>query len=476
MSIPTPRRRRPGRASWPALVLLVSLLAAASAPAALAAAPPRQLLDEPLLEAVPDPRGNGRLFAVTADHRLLRSVDDGESWQEIGTDGGGLPAGGIDDLDVDPLQPDVLYAVPRTLELPVHRSQDGGETWQPTGGLSSNVWELSVAEAPAGDVTLIGAGDDRVFRSADRGETWTEAGDLGLEDTGFRPREPVLTDGRPDLVYLTGTFFVPGFCGNLCIQERLFRSLDGGATWTQLDLPFLEGPGHLRTDPREPNLLYAVAEAALYRSDDRGESWDPVSEVSPPTASDLLVDPRRPGALFRATSAAGVFHSPDRGETWRPVAPGFAPEGLRDLAFLKPSAGPATLFAAGQGGLWALEVAPPVPDGPSFTDPALAGFRVWVRISAGDGEALPVRAEAGCIPETLCVSGSLPGRSEVFVRIVGPKPNGNLWPTLVKFTTSRVEVWIEQLATGEVEYYDLPGATPGVDELDGLFDRGGFEP
>jgi hypothetical protein len=62
------------------------------------------------------------------------------------------------------------------------------------------------------------------------------------------------------------------------------------------------------------------------------------------------------------------------------------------------------------------------------------------------------------------------------VRLVGPKPNGKLWPTIVKFTTSTVEVWIEQISTGEKRYYRLEGATRGEDELTGLFDRNGFEP
>ncbi len=73
-------------------------------------------------------------------------------------------------------------------------------------------------------------------------------------------------------------------------------------------------------------------------------------------------------------------------------------------------------------------------------------------------------------------SGALPGRSEVFARVVGPKPNGFLWPTLVKFSTSQVEVWVRQTATGEVRRYLLEGARPGFDELPGLFDRQGFTP
>ncbi len=41
------------------------------------------------------------------------------------------------------------------------------------------------------------------------------------------------------------------------------------------------------------------------------------------------------------------------------------------------------------------------------------------------------------------------GRSEVFLRIVGPKGNGFLWPTLVKFTTARVLITIRQISTGQ---------------------------
>lgn len=123
-------------------------------------------------------------------------------------------------------------------------------------------------------------------------------------------------------------------------------------------------------------------------------------------------------------------------------------------------------------------VAPPPPEngeGEWLTSPEIPGFRFRVRIEGGDGAVQPVRAEP-CIPETLCVSGALPGRSELFVRMVGPKPNGRLWPTMVRFSTSRIELWIEQLATGIVRHYELPAPGPGSSELTGQFDRTGFEP
>ncbi len=119
--------------------------------------------------------------------------------------------------------------------------------------------------------------------------------------------------------------------------------------------------------------------------------------------------------------------------------------------------------------------APDPPDGPWLETPEIPDFRFKARVTGGNGE-VPVRQESECIPETLCLSGAIPGRSELFLRMVGPKPNGFLWPNIVKFSTSQIEVWAEQLSSGVMNYYLLEGASPGSDELTGLFDRTGFTP
>lgn len=60
--------------------------------------------------------------------------------------------------------------------------------------------------------------------------------------------------------------------------------------------------------------------------------------------------------------------------------------------------------------------------------------------------------------------------------MLGPMPNGYLWPALARFTTSPVEVWIQQVKTGVVRYYRLNGVPQSSSELNGLFDRQGFRP
>jgi hypothetical protein len=106
--------------------------------------------------------------------------------------------------------------------------------------------------------------------------------------------------------------------------------------------------------------------------------------------------------------------------------------------------------------------------------PNVPGFQFKVTIRGAT--SIAGRLEPTCLPETVCVSGAIPGRPEVLLRVVGPRPNGLLWPTIVKFTTAEVEVVVRQVRTGQTKTYLLAGAAPGFDELTGLFDRNGFVP
>jgi ELWxxDGT repeat protein len=122
--------------------------------------------------------------------------------------------------------------------------------------------------------------------------------------------------------------------------------------------------------------------------------------------------------------------------------------------------------------LWSLPVtAPAPPPSPWLESAQLPGFRFKVQI---DGRIVG-RQEQACLARTLCVSGALPGRSEVFLRITGPRPNGRLWPSLIKLTTSAADVWILQTATGLLRHYRLEGSGPGS-TLPGILDREGFLP
>ncbi len=145
------------------------------------------------------------------------------------------------------------------------------------------------------------------------------------------------------------------------LGPTVFRSIDGGATWKEATTPpqFPKGepraravdhvfwltPGHAS----EPGVWYAgTSPKGLFRSDDGGVTWAPVSgfndapdqikwvggdkDQTPDGGKlhSILVDPRDPKHLYLGMSGGGIFESRDRGETWTPLNSGvemsFAPE------------------------------------------------------------------------------------------------------------------------------------------------------
>lgn len=114
--------------------------------------------------------------------------------------------------------------------------------------------------------------------------------------------------------------------------------------------------------------------------------------------------------------------------------------------------------------------------GPWLTNPGLPGFEAKVGIlPPGGGTGTLGQSEPDCIADTLCVSGALPGRPELFLKVIGPRPNGFLWVQLSRFTPSRVLIWLRQTSTGLLRLYDLDGAGPDEDPA-GLQDRQAFNP
>ncbi len=116
----------------------------------------------------------------------------------------------------------------------------------------------------------------------------------------------------------------------------------------------------------------------------------------------------------------------------------------------------------------------PPPAGAWLRSPSLPGFEAKVRITAGS--AIAGNRETDCIPETLCVSGALAGRPEIFVKVIGPRPNGFLWAQISRFTPSKVEVWLHQLSRDEINYYILDALGSTEDNVSGLQDRTAFLP
>jgi len=116
--------------------------------------------------------------------------------------------------------------------------------------------------------------------------------------------------------------------------------------------------------------------------------------------------------------------------------------------------------------------APAPPAGPWLSSPGLQGFEAKVLIN----NATAGRREADCIPETLCMSGALAGRPEIFVKVIGPRQNGFLWTQISRFTPSKVELWLRRTSSGQINYYKLSAVGAASDDVSGLQDREAFTP
>ncbi len=118
---------------------------------------------------------------------------------------------------------------------------------------------------------------------------------------------------------------------------------------------------------------------------------------------------------------------------------------------------------------------PPVPAGPWLSSAEVPDFRFKVRLTTSGTSRMGTQV-ADCIEQTVCVAGVFPDRPEVLLRVIGPRSNGYLWPIVVRFTNAQVEVWVEQLSSGELKYYRLEFVGPESGELPGVNDRFGFLP
>ena len=175
----------------------------------------------------------------------------------------------------------------------VFKTSDGGISWRPTtdGFFGGTIGAIAVSESNP-DVVYVGGGEspirgnvshgDGVYRSSDGGKTWTY---VGLVETQQISRVRV-HPGNPDIVYVgaQGHAFAPN------PERGVYRSTDGGKNWKKiLFRNDSTGITDLVMDPSDPTVLYA----AFWQSG------------------------RKPWLLSSGGMGSGIFKTTDGGDTWK---------------------------------------------------------------------------------------------------------------------------------------------------------------
>ena len=228
----------------------------------------------------------------------------------------------------------------------VWKTIDSGATWAPVsdgqfktgsvGAIGVSESDPSVIYAGMGEPDIRGNAShgDGVYKSIDAGKTWKN---VGLEDTRHIGAVRVHPK-NPDIVYVAAL----GHLWGPNEQRGVFRSTDGGKTWKQVFTRGVNaGAVDLILDPNSPSIIYAAfwdmhrvpwdlesggPGSGLFKSTDGGDTWTDLSR-NPGLPKGVLgrigitVSPVNSDRLWALVEAedGGVFRSDDAGKTWTKV-------------------------------------------------------------------------------------------------------------------------------------------------------------
>ncbi len=296
---------------------------------------------------------------------VWKTTNAGRTWTPIFDD---QPTGSIGSIAVAPSDPNLVYVGSgEGLQRPdlaigdgMYKSTDAGRTWTHLG--LRDTQQIARVEVDPKNPNRVfvaalghpyGPNEERgIFRSTDGGQTFQKVlyrgENIGGKDVDTDPSDPnivyaTLLEGRQG----------PWENGAWSGVGGIFKSTDGGTTWKELSggLPARIDNAELTIAPSNPKRLYAYVTPAagdaggggrggrgggrggdgsptdnpIYRSDDAGETWAPVStdlRVGTSNEASICVDPKNPDWLIVTSQV--TYKSEDGGKTWVPFkgAPG----------------------------------------------------------------------------------------------------------------------------------------------------------
>jgi len=260
----------------------------------------------------------------------------------------------------------------------VYKSTDGGENWTHLGLKDSErIVKILVSPNDANTVYVCATGklwsdsDERgVYKTTDGGRTWAKVLKGANLSTGCSMLS--IDEQNPNTVYAGmwdfrrkgWTFRSGGESETAFSGSGLFKSNDGGATWTELEEKSAKGLppkpwGRVAVSiaPSKPNVVYAFVEAAqpkdgLYRSDDGGQTWAALDRSQmmiwrPFYFANLIVDPKNENRIYKTD--LNLIVSNDGGKSFSNISGGTHAD-HHDL-WINPQ-NTDHLIAGDDGGIW----------------------------------------------------------------------------------------------------------------------------
>ncbi|MBK8250878.1 MAG: hypothetical protein IPK85_26295 [Gemmatimonadetes bacterium] len=255
----------------------------------------------------------GHAFGPNEERGVFMSEDAGETWKKVlYLDN----VHGAADLDIDPRNPNLLYASMWYFDRKqwthksgdekggIFRSTDGGKTWtKATKGLPKLMGRIGVKVAPSSPNIVYAVAETRegyVFKSTDHGESWTKTSDnahaLGR---GFYYADLRVDPANENRVFTLGMAYMV--------------SQDGGLTFNGMTGNFHGDHQTMWVDPRNPKRMFMGDDGGLNVSRDAGKTWEWFANIPVGQFYQLSYDMREP--FFHVAGGLqdnGVWTGPTR--------------------------------------------------------------------------------------------------------------------------------------------------------------------
>ena len=230
----------------------------------------------------------------------------------------------------------------------------------------------AVASRPS--TIFVGTAGGGVFRSLNTGTTWEPVFDRDGRTTSIG--DIAIAPSDPNIIWAgTGE---PNNRQSTTWGDGIYRSLDGGTSWTHMGLANTQHIGRVVIHPKDPSTVFvaalghlfgANAERGLYRTKDAGRTWQQVLAVNDVTgAVDVALDPdgrtlyvamyqrmRRGFGFVGGGPGSGLYRSLDGGDSWERLSSGLPNGDLGRIGIAIAPSQPSTVYAvieSRQGGVF----------------------------------------------------------------------------------------------------------------------------